>query len=135
MSATSQATEAGDTAKPVYVAKASEYHVPGFTDIGQKPYDGEIDQNVTKYTQRFDRGDEQRTERLENAKSLADSFYTLVTDFYEYGYGHSFHFAPVMDAQSFAECIASYERDVGRSLGAKPGMKLLVSTNYSSEFT
>ncbi len=130
MSTQSEATfeVSGDAAKPVYDAKAPEYDIPGFTDIGHKPYGGRIDQNVNHYTQQYARSDDQTRERIENAKSLADSFYTLVTDFYEYGYGHSFHFAPVIDSMSFTECIASYERGVGRGLGAKPGMKLLVST-------
>lgn len=65
--------------------------------------------------------------RREHAKDVATNFYSLVTDFYEYGYGHSFHFAPIYDGKSLSECIAMYEQGVAKLLKAKPGMKLLVS--------
>lgn len=59
------------------------------------------------------------------AQSMTETFYNLVTDFYEYGYGRSFHFAPLYDEKSFQECISSYEEGVGKMIGAKPGMKIL----------
>lgn len=131
MSTQGEATESGiDVAEPVYVTNATLYDIPAITAVGHKPYDGQIDHNVKKYTQQYAQSEEQTEERIENAKSLADSFYTLATDFYEYGYGHSFHFAPVMDSKSFSECIALYERGVGRTLEAKPGMKILVSVYW-----
>lgn len=65
--------------------------------------------------------------RIENAHTMTETFYNLVTDFYEYGYGKSFHFAPLYDAKSFEECITDYEKEVGKMIGAKAGMKILVS--------
>lgn len=65
--------------------------------------------------------------RIENAQTMTETFYDLVTDFYEYGYGKSFHFTPIYDAKSFEECIADYEKDVGKMIKAKAGMKILVS--------
>ena len=68
---------------------ASRYHIPGFSDIGQKAFGVKTDDYVSNYTQQYARGDAQRDERIQNAKSIAESFYTLVTDFYEYGFlGH-----------------------------------------------
>lgn len=66
-------------------------------------------------------------ERFQQAEKVTATFYNLVTDFYEYGWGQSFHFAPIYDGKSYAQCIADYERECGKMLGAKPGMKILVS--------
>ncbi|CAN0539371.1 unnamed protein product, partial [Scytosiphon promiscuus] len=37
------------------------------------------------------------------------SFYNLVTDFYEYGWGQSFHFAPRQKNETFRESIRRAE--------------------------
>lgn len=71
--------------------------------------------------------EEKRKEREENSRQIAESFYELVTDFYEFGYGRSFHFAPVYDGKSNEECIEKYEREVARALDVKPGDRILVS--------
>lgn len=41
--------------------------------------------------------------------SLRTSFYNLVTDFYEYGWGQSFHFAPRQKRETFRESIRRAE--------------------------
>ena len=96
-----------------------------------------VHENMKKYDDKF--ADSQKSgdsavdkeevakDRIENIESIADTFYNLVTDFYEYGYGQSFHFAPFYDGKTFKECIAECEREVGRMIGAKPGVKILVS--------
>ena len=53
------------------------------------------------------------------------AFYDLVTDLYEYGWGQSFHFAPMKVGESFEESIANYEYFLGEAAGLKPGMKVL----------
>ena len=64
----------------------------------------------------------------EQAKDISENYYDLVTDFYEYGYGTSFHFAPVYSDKTLPQCICEFESEIGRNLHAKPGMKLLVSS-------
>ena len=96
--------------------------VPGFSDIlstANKPRNA-----ITKYSHRYD---EQMDKRRRQASETVDKYYDLMTDFYEYGYGTSFHFAPVYSDKSFTECIKDYEHKVARSVRAKPGMELLVS--------
>ncbi len=68
-----------------------------------------------------------KQQRTENAADMTSSFYSLVTDFYEYGYGSSFHFAPIHDGLSFAQNIQQYQHELAKLVQAKPGMKLLVS--------
>ena len=111
------------------MAAAPDAIVPGFTDIGKNPFGGRIQENISRYETHFGQeevSEQQKKERIDSSKDLADSFYELITDFYEYGYGRSFHFAPVFDGKTRAECIADYEKAVARTIQAKPGMKILV---------
>ena len=45
------------------------------------------------------------TQRNESRK-LAELYYDLVTDFYEFGWGKSFHFAPRVPGESFKASLA-----------------------------
>ena len=92
-----------------------------------------VQENVKRYIKQFERGKEKsereakRKERIRNVADISNNFYTLVTDFYEYGYGRSFHFAPVLSASSsLQECVVAYEREIARTIKANQGMKLLV---------
>lgn len=48
-------------------------------------------------------------ERKKNYSTMVVSFYNLVTQFYEFGWGHSFHFAPRHKGESFEASIARQE--------------------------
>ena len=52
-------------------------------------------------------------------------YYELVTDFYEFGWGPSFHFAPSSNGASFAESIASHQNFLADSMSLVPGMNVL----------
>jgi sterol 24-C-methyltransferase len=54
-----------------------------------------------------------------------NDFYDLVTDFYEFGWGESFHFAPMFQGEAFAASIARHEYSLAARLGLSPGMKVL----------
>ena len=56
---------------------------------------------------------------------MVGSFYDLVTDFYEYGWSRSFHFAPAKEGESFSESIANHEYFLGQALGLEPGLNVL----------
>ena len=47
--------------------------------------------------------------RKKNYSSMVIDFYNLVTAFYEFGWGHSFHFAPRHAGESFEASIARAE--------------------------
>lgn len=57
-----------------------------------------------------------------NYKGFTDTYYDLVTDFYEYGWGRSFHFAPRVPGESFQESLARHEHFLARKLDLKPRM-------------
>lgn len=64
-------------------------------------------------------------ERKERYASMVDHFYNIVTDFYEYGWGQSFHFAPRWKNETFDESIKRAEYHLASRLGLRPGMKCL----------
>ena len=55
-------------------------------------------------------------------KKFANLYYDLVTDFYEYGWGKSFHFAPRVLGESFEASLARHEHYLAHMLGLRPGM-------------
>jgi sterol 24-C-methyltransferase len=63
--------------------------------------------------------------RKEKYATMIDHFYNLVTDFYEWGWGQSFHFAPRFNNETFEESIKRCEYHLCSRLGMKPGMRVL----------
>ena len=57
--------------------------------------------------------------------STVTTFYELITDFYEFGWGRSFHFAPAKQGSSFEEALAAHQHYLGEAMGLEPGMKVL----------
>ena len=55
-------------------------------------------------------------------EKINNLYYDLVTDFFEYGWGLSFHFAPRVPGESFKASLARHERYLAHMLGLKPGM-------------
>jgi sterol 24-C-methyltransferase len=63
--------------------------------------------------------------RKRDYETLINRYYDLVTDFYEFGWGQSFHFAPRRRGESFAASILRHEMFLACSLGLRPGMRVL----------
>ena len=86
------------------------------------------------FTSFYDKKANRKSDETEKNAPVVEhvqSFYELVTDFYEYGYGESFHFCPVYDNLSMTANIQQYEIEISKSLGARPGMTILVRDNDS----
>jgi len=64
-----------------------------------------------------------QAKREENYTGMVNGFYDLVTDFYEYAWGQSFHFAPRFKFEPFMESIRRHEYYLALKLGLRPGMK------------
>jgi sterol 24-C-methyltransferase len=60
--------------------------------------------------------DKSAESRKKNAAAMVDTFYDLVTDFYENGWGQSFHFAPRGKFESFRESIVRHEHYISAKL-------------------
>jgi len=63
--------------------------------------------------------------RKKKYADMVNHFYNLVTDFYEWGWGQSFHFGPRFHNELFMESIKRAEYHLCSRLGMKPGMKVL----------
>lgn len=60
-----------------------------------------------------------------NNRDAAERYFTLTTDFLEWGWGDAFHMAPVKPGWTFLRSMAFWESVfVGSYLGIKPGMKV-----------
>jgi sterol 24-C-methyltransferase len=82
----------------------------------------EVTGNVGRYQAWFDAGQEQR--RRDYA-AVVNTYYDLVTDFYEYGWGQSFHFAPRARGETFRESILRHEQWLALRLGLSPDSQAL----------
>ena len=64
-------------------------------------------------------------ERKSQYKTLVTSYYSLSTDFYEYGWGRSFHFANRYHGETLAESLQRHESYLALKMQLKPGDKVL----------
>jgi len=63
--------------------------------------------------------------RQAHYERMVTDFYDVVTDFYEYGWGDSFHFAPCHRHESFRASLARHQHYLALRLGLEPGMRVL----------
>ncbi len=82
----------------------------------------DVKSTVDGYTEIYDAGLERRKE---NYRSFVNRYYDLVTDFYEFGWGQSFHFAPRRRGESFKASLLRHQHFLAEKLSLKPGMQVL----------
>ena len=82
----------------------------------------EVQSVVSQYTELHDASAERRKERYQ---SLVHHYYDLVTDFYEFGWGQFWHFAPRWRGESFKASLLRHERFLADRLSLRPGMRVL----------
>jgi len=63
--------------------------------------------------------------REKDYQTLVNSYYDLATDFYQYGWGQSFHFAPRLVGETFIESIKRSEYFLALKMGVGKGDKVL----------
>lgn len=85
-----------------------------------------VDTSKTEdYDKQFDFQNTSDEARLSKSWDNTDKYYDLVTDFYLWGWGNSFHFAPRANGESLSESVKRHEYYLSNKLGLKPGMKCL----------
>ncbi|CAK9317615.1 unnamed protein product [Citrullus colocynthis] len=67
----------------------------------------------------------EKIETTEKVPDFVDTFYNLVTDIYEWGWGQSFHFARPIPGKSYKEATRLHEEMVADLVKAKPGDRIL----------
>lgn len=89
-------------------------------------FEDKVASGLSDYRQRYV-GKERKglDERKRDYKNFVNIYYNLVTDFYEYGWGQSFHFAPRSPNESFAASLARHEHYMAHMLSLRPGMLAL----------
>lgn len=97
---------------------------------------GDVKKVADSYVDYFDasKGNTEK-QRVENYEDVVNSYYDLATDFYEYGWGQSFHFATQAKGEPYAQAIARHEHWLALQLQLKRGDLVLVnefcaSANY-----
>jgi sterol 24-C-methyltransferase len=65
-------------------------------------------------------------ERKEHYETVVNSYYDLATDFYEYGWGQSFHFATQAKGEAYTQAIARHEHWLALQLQLKKDDLVLV---------
>ena len=76
---------------------------------------------VSEYERRFNL-DQRDGSQKSDYTTVNNLYYDLVTDFFEFGWGRSFHFAPRVPGESFKASLARHEHDLAHKLGLEPGM-------------
>jgi len=86
----------------------------------------QVDSAFNEYSDLYDENKGGSVEaRKTNYTTMVNHFYDLATDFYEFGWGHSFHFATRHKWESFESSIARHEMWLAHKLGLKEGMRVL----------
>jgi sterol 24-C-methyltransferase len=79
---------------------------------------------IDGYTKQYD-GDKSAEDRNTDYASLVNDYYDLATEFYEWGWGTSFHFADKRKDESFQQSILRHEYYLAGRLGVNKGATLL----------
>ncbi|XP_058788531.1 cycloartenol-C-24-methyltransferase [Vicia villosa] len=95
------------------------------SNLGGKIQKDEVLDAVDKYEKYHVHYGGQEEERKANYTDMVNKYYDLVTSFYEFGWGESFHFAQRWVGESLRESIKRHEHFLALQLGLKPGQKVL----------
>jgi len=90
-------------------------------------YNSRFDKSLTKGKGSYDeKSDAEKIKgRVAHAQAMTNEYYDLATEFYEYGWGQSFHFATKYKGESFEASIARHEYWLAMRLGIKKGDTVL----------
>lgn len=79
-----------------------------------------VDKDISKYDEMHDDAKMGAGERGNKYTDLVNTYYNLATDFYEWGWGQSFHFANKLPGETFLSSIVRHEYYLAARLGIKP---------------
>lgn len=82
-----------------------------------------VQANYDKYSSFFHRPKE--IEKSEKVPDFVDTFYNLVTDIYEWGWGQSFHFSPAVAGKSHRDATRLHEQMAVDLIKVKPGDRIV----------
>ncbi len=72
---------------------------------------------VEEYVALHNEAHNSAADRKANYERLVNAYYNLATDFYEWGWGQSFHFAPQAYTEQFQTAIIRHEHYLAHRIG------------------
>ncbi len=72
-----------------------------------------------------DEGSGSAATRKQDYAEMVNDYYDLATDFYEYGWGQSFHFAPLCDGEPLKQALSRHQHYLCEQLRMRPTMRVL----------
>ena len=94
-----------------------------------KNHKEQVKDSTDRYLQYFEHDlepDALEKKRKENYAEITTNYYDIATDFFEYGWGESFHFAPLRKGESREHSIAKHEYFLALKLQLQAGQTVLV---------
>ncbi len=82
----------------------------------------EVKSVADEYQAIYDVGEDERKKQY---SSFINHYYDLATDFYEFGWGRCFHFAPRHRNESFKDSLIRHQHFLADQLALEPGMQVL----------
>ena len=99
---------------------------PGSRELGGGSIDRKnIQREYKDYAQSYGQGEGEGILDRTKTTELVNTFYNLVTDIYEWGWGQSFHFSPLLPGKTPAASEAAHESRLAALLRLKPGLRCL----------
>ena len=86
---------------------------------------GRQQKRIDKYNDLMDDDKTGVDGRNKEYSTVVDAYYDLATDFYEWGWGSSFHFATRYGFENFRQSILRHEYYLAGKLGVAPGQHIL----------
>ena len=103
--------------------KIDSYNNLQYAAVALLPSVGKLDCVLSSC--RYDQSQEGLAAREDKYAELVNSYYDLATEFYEWGWGTSFHFAEKKPGEDFHSSILRHEHYLAGRLGVAKGTKLL----------
>ena len=86
---------------------------------------GDVASAIREYESRYGYAGGDQDLRKTEYQNFVKLYFDLTTDFYEYGWGMSFHFAPRLRNESFVASLTRHEHHIAQKLGLRRGMVAL----------
>src|SRR5262245_53823366 len=93
--------------------------------LRRSPAQHRVRRTLKEYSHLMAEGEPGAAAKQAQYATIVNHFYDLVTDFYEYGWGHSFHFATRFKGETMREATARFEHVIALRLGLRPGLHVL----------
>lgn len=99
-------------------------NAPGALDLMQKSVERDrVQTMIDQYDANQHSGEQRNIDG--KTQEIVDAYYNMATDFYEMGWGESFHFAHTLKDESHIDSIVRHEKRIADTLKVGPGKHIL----------